>query len=85
MVLNNLESFQENETCKILWDFEIWTDHLISPRRLDFPEEHKGRCKGIRKTRKVLYIDQHINNDSQTGIKHLAMAWMDYKKAYVIV
>ena len=27
------ESVLENETYKILWDFEIQTDHLISTRR----------------------------------------------------
>ena len=29
------ESFLVNETHKILWDFEIQTDHLISVRRTD--------------------------------------------------
>ena len=33
--MHNLESFLENETHKILWDFEIQTDHLISARRPD--------------------------------------------------
>ena len=28
------KSVLENETHKILWDFEIKTDHLISARRL---------------------------------------------------
>ena len=32
---HNLESVLENETLKILWDFEIQTDHLISARRPD--------------------------------------------------
>ena len=31
----NPESELENETCKILLDFEIRADHLISIRRLD--------------------------------------------------
>ena len=31
--MQNRESFQENETHKLLWDFEIQTDHLISARR----------------------------------------------------
>ena len=30
------ESAQENETHKILWDFEIQTDHLVPARRPDF-------------------------------------------------
>ena len=29
----NPTSVQENETHKLLWDFEIQTDHLISARR----------------------------------------------------
>ena len=31
----NPESLMENETHKVLWDFEIKTDHLISARRID--------------------------------------------------
>ena len=33
--MNNQESVRENETHKILWDFEIKTDPLISARWLD--------------------------------------------------
>ena len=33
--MNNLESFQENETRRILWDFKIQTDHLIAAQRPD--------------------------------------------------
>ena len=31
--MHNLESVLEYETNKILWDFDIQTDHLISARR----------------------------------------------------
>ena len=31
--MHNPESILENETHKILWDFDIQTDHLISTRR----------------------------------------------------
>ena len=31
--MHKLESVREIETTKILWDFEIQTDHLISARR----------------------------------------------------
>ena len=31
--MHNTESVRENETHKILWDFEIQTDTLISARR----------------------------------------------------
>ena len=30
--MHNLESIQKNETHKVLWDFEIQTDHLILAR-----------------------------------------------------
>ena len=33
--IHNPESVLENETHKLLWDFEIQMDHLISARRLD--------------------------------------------------
>ena len=33
--MHNLESVLENETHKLVWDFEIQTDHLISARRPD--------------------------------------------------
>ena len=33
--MNKLESVLENETHKILWDFAILTDHLITARRPD--------------------------------------------------
>ena len=33
--MHNPESITENETHKILWDFEIQMDHLISTRRTE--------------------------------------------------
>ena len=49
-----------------------------------FPDEQKG-CKGTRGTPELLYIDQHILNESKTRRKNLAMAWINYKKAYDMV
>ena len=46
-----------------------------------FPDEQKGFCKRIRGTEELLYIDQHILNESKTRQKNLAMAWIDYKKS----
>ena len=47
-----------------------------------FPDEQKGCRKGSRCTAELLYIDQHILNESKTRRKNLAMAWIDNKKAY---
>ena len=56
-------------------------NYSLTSRRL-FPDKHKGCCKGSRGTAELLYIDQHIRNESKTRRKNLAMAWIDYKKAY---
>ena len=50
-----------------------------------FPDEQKGCCKGSRGTAELLYIYQHILNESKTRRKNLAMAWIDYKKAYDMI
>ena len=50
-----------------------------------FPDEQKGCCKGSRGSAELLYIDQHILNGSKTKRKNIAMAWIDYKKAYDMV
>ena len=48
-----------------------------------FPEEQKGCHKGSRGTAELLYIDQHIQNESKT--KRKKTSWIDYKKAYDII
>ena len=50
-----------------------------------FPEEQKGCCKWSRGTAELLYMDQHILNDSKARRKNLAIARIDYKKAYDMV
>ena len=56
----------------------------LTSHRLFF-EEQKGCRKGSRGIGELLYIDQHIPNESKTRRKNLAMAWIDYKKAYDMV
>ena len=55
--------------------------HSLTSRGL-FPDEQKGCCKGSRGTAELLYIDKHILDESKTRRKSLAIAWIDYKKAY---
>ena len=50
-----------------------------------FLEEQKGCRNRIRGTGELLYIYQNILNESKTRWKNLAMAWIDYKKAYNMV
>ena len=41
--MHDPESVQEIETHKLLWDFEIQTNHLISARRTDLVIVNKKR------------------------------------------
>ena len=45
--MNNTDSILENETHKILWDFEIQTCHQISARRSDHVIVKKKKKKKI--------------------------------------
>ena len=71
--MNNPESVLENETHKILWDFEIQTDHLISARRPDKKKkrtcrilefvasaDHKVKLKEIEKKDKYLNLSKEL-------------------------
>ena len=58
--------------------------YSLTSREL-FPDEKKRCCKGTRDTAELLYIDQHILNESKNRRKNLIMTWIDYKKAYDIV
>ena len=58
---------------------------LLANKPWIVPEEQKRCRKGSRGTGELLYIDQHILNDIRTRLKNLAMAQIDYKKAYDMV
>ena len=49
------------------------------------PEEKKGCRKGSRGTNDLLYIDREVIKEVMSRNKNLAMAWIDYKKAYDLV
>ena len=49
------------------------------------PEEQKGCRKGSRGTNDLLYIDQRMMKEAKQRRKNLAMAWLDYCKAYDLV
>ena len=56
----------------------------LTSRRL-FPDEQKRVRKISRSTRELLYIDQHILNESKARQENLTMAWIGNKKAYNMV
>ena len=50
-----------------------------------FPDEQKGCRKGSRGTNDLLCIDRVVIKEVKFRNKNLAMAWIDYKKAYDMV
>ena len=49
------------------------------------PEEQKGCRKSSRGTNDLLYIDRAVIKEVKSRNKNLAMAWIDYEKAYDMV
>ena len=54
--MNNPESVLENETHKILWDFEIQTDHLISARPQNLVNVSNNKKKKKEKKKRTYQI-----------------------------
>ena len=57
--------------------------HLDQEKLLQ--EQQKGCRKGSRRTNDLLYIDRAVIKEVKSRNKNLAMAWIDYKKAYDMV
>ena len=57
--------------------------HLDQEKLL--PEEQKGCRKDSRGTNDLLYIDRAVIKEVKSRNKNLAMAWIDYKKAFHMV
>ena len=49
------------------------------------PEQQKGCRKGSRGIKDLLYINTTVIKKLKSTKKNLAMAWIDYKKAYDMV
>ena len=56
--------------------------HLDQEKLL--PEEQKRYRKGFRGTNDLLYIDRAVIKEFKPRNKNLAMAWIDYKNAYMV-
>ena len=56
--------------------------HLDQEKLL--PEEQEGCKKGSRGTNDSLYIDGAVIKEVKSRKKNLAMAWIDYKKTYMV-
>ena len=57
--------------------------HLDQKKLL--PEEKKGCRKGSRGTNDLLFTDRAVIKEAKSRNKNLAMAWIDYEKAYDMI
>ena len=86
----NVESNYRPITCMpLMWKLltsviadQIYA-HLDQEKLLS--EEQKGCRKGSRGTNNLHYIDRAVIKEVKSRNKNLAMAWIDYKKAYDVV
>ena len=71
--MHNPASVLDNDTHKLLWDFDIQTDHLISARRPDLIISNKKNCKPV-----VFAVpsDHRIKlKECEKKDKYLNLAW----------
>ena len=55
-------------------------DLLLANKPRFVPRRKERKLQRIQRQGRILYIDQHILNESKTRRKNLAMAWIDDKK-----
>ena len=86
---NLVSSFRPITCLPLIWKLltsilaEYLYDHLEKTNSL--PWEQKGCRKGSRGTKDQLLIDKMIVKDCKERLKSLAVAWIDYRKAYEMV
>ena len=70
--MHNPAPVLENDTHKLLWDFNIQTDHLIPARRLDLIIIYKKKKKICKIVDFAVLADHRINlNESEKKDKYL--------------
>ena len=67
--MHNPEAVLENETHRLLWDFEIQTDHLIWAKRPDLEIANKKKKKKKKKKKTCQIVDFAILADHRVKLK----------------
>ncbi len=70
LFMHNPASILENDTHKLLWDFDIQTDHLISARRPDLIIINK-------KKRSCKIVDFAVPADHRIKLKECEKTYLD--------
>ena len=86
----NIASNYRPITClRLMWKLltGVIADQIYAHLDLEklLPEEQEGCRKGSRGTNDLLYMDGAVIKEVKSRNKNLAMAWIDYKKAYDMV
>ena len=69
--------YAQNDTHKLLWDFGIYTDHLISARRL--PADHRIKLKECEKKNKYLELARELKKTMEhAGGNYTNCNWCDW-------
>ena len=83
------DNFRPISCLTLMWKLTtgILADNMCDylEREKILPEEQKGCRKGRRGTKEQLLIDKAILKDCRKRHTNLAMAWIDYRKAYDMV
>ena len=85
--MHNSESILENETHKVLWDFEIQPDHLISTRRPDLVivNKNKRTCRivnlAVSTDHRVKIKENEKKTNKKTPTKQILTSCQRTKKA----
>ena len=71
--MHNLESVLENETHKLLWDFEIQTDHQIPVRRpnLILINNKKKKKKKKKEEKELAELWTSLSGEPQSEIERI--------------
>ena len=84
-----VDNFRPISCLPLMWKLTtgILADNMYDylERERILPEEQKGCRKGRRGTKDQLLIDKAILKDCRKRHTNLAMAWIDYRKAYDMV
>ena len=72
--MHNSAPVLENYTHKLLWDFDIHTDHLISARRPDLIIMNKKKNKKKQKKNKLLY--EHLRRKIEEIVDDMSWTWL---------
>ena len=78
---NVANNYRPTTCLPLMW--KLLTGVIADQIYAHFEEQEESR-KGSRETNGLLYIDRPVIKEAKSRNKNLALAWIDYKKAYMV-